>query len=116
MGIFACQVKGTRVKVKSHRGTQKVQEYIRFLLENSFFLIIGTAAGLIWANVNWPSYERITHQIHFAVNDIGMVFFFGIAAKEVFEAILPGGTLASPSGPTGFGITSTRMNGRRRRY
>jgi Na+:H+ antiporter, NhaA family len=81
--------------MKSHRGTQKVQEYIRFLLENSFFLIIGTAAGLIWANVNWPSYERITHQIHFAVNDIGMVFFFGIAAKEVFEALLPGGVLAS---------------------
>src|SRR5688572_31558316 len=34
--------------------------------------------------------------MHFAVNDIGMVFFFALAAKEVFEATLPGGALASP--------------------
>jgi NhaA family Na+:H+ antiporter len=82
--------------VESNRREEKVQAYIRFLLENSFFLILGTTAGLIWANMNWPSYERITQRIHFAVNDIGMVFFFGIAAKEVFEALLPGGPLASP--------------------
>src|ERR671925_1262067 len=80
----------------TNRSSPKLVGYVQFLLENSFFLITGTAAGLIWANVDWPSYERITHQIHFAVNDIGMAFFFGIAAKEVFEAILPGGALASP--------------------
>jgi NhaA family Na+:H+ antiporter len=34
--------------------------------------------------------------LHFLVNDVGMVFFFGLAAKEVFEATLPGGPLASP--------------------
>ena len=31
--------------------------------------------------------------LHFIVNDIFMVFFFGIAAKEVTEACLPGGSL-----------------------
>ena len=31
--------------------------------------------------------------LHFLVNDIFMVFFFGIAAKEITEACLPGGSL-----------------------
>ena len=42
------------------------------------------------------SYDRLTHPLHFWVNDVGMVFFFALAAKEVFEATLPGGPLASP--------------------
>ncbi len=69
---------------------------ITFLLENSIFLMVGTIAGLVWANLDWASYESVTHPIHFAVNEIAMTFFFGIAAKEVFEALLPGGPLASP--------------------
>ena len=36
--------------------------------------------------------------MHFWVNDVGMVFFFALAAKEVFEATLPGGPLASVRG------------------
>jgi Na+:H+ antiporter, NhaA family len=31
--------------------------------------------------------------LHFLVNDVFMVFFFGIAAKEITEAALPGGSL-----------------------
>ena len=31
--------------------------------------------------------------LHFLVNDIFMVFFFGIAAKEITESLLPGGSL-----------------------
>ena len=69
---------------------------ITFLLENSIFLMVGTVAGLVWANLDWASYESVIHPIHFAVNEIAMAFFFGIAAKEVFEALLPGGPLASP--------------------
>ena len=42
------------------------------------------------------SYERIAHALHFPVNDIGMVFFFALAMKEIVEATLPGGALASP--------------------
>jgi len=74
----------------------RAKGYINFLLENSLFLIVGTFVGLVWANVNHASYERVAHQLHFVVNDIGMVFFFAIAAKEVFESILPGGALSSP--------------------
>ena len=41
------------------------------------------------------SYEHVSHALHFAVNDIGMVFFFALAAKEIVEATLPGGPLGS---------------------
>lgn len=34
--------------------------------------------------------------IHFLVNDILMAFFFAIAGKEVWEALLPGGPLSNP--------------------
>ena len=68
----------------------------RFVLDNSLLLLAGTAAAVLWANLDLASYDRIAHPLHFAVNDIGMVFFFALAAKEVFEATLPGGALASP--------------------
>src|SRR5918995_7109508 len=67
----------------------------RFILDNSLLLLVGTAAAVIWANVDLASYEHVAHPLHFAVNDVGMAFFFALAAKEVFEATLPGGSLAS---------------------
>jgi NhaA family Na+:H+ antiporter len=68
----------------------------RFVLDNSLLLLGGTVAAVGWANLDIDSYDRLAHPLHFAVNDIGMVFFFALAAKEVFEATLPGGALASP--------------------
>jgi Na+:H+ antiporter, NhaA family len=68
----------------------------RFIFDNSLLLLAGTAAGVVWANVDWISYDAVAHPLHFWVNDVGMVFFFALAAKEVFEATLPGGPLASP--------------------
>jgi Na+:H+ antiporter, NhaA family len=88
---------------------------IRFLLENSLFLIIGAAVGLTWANVDHAGYEAVLHfpilqnsligdphdghrliTLHFLVNDILMALFFAIAGKEVWEALLPGGPLSNP--------------------
>jgi Na+:H+ antiporter, NhaA family len=68
----------------------------RLVLDNSLLLLAGTAAAVLWANLDIDSYDRVAHPLHFVVNDIGMVFFFALAAKEVFEATLPGGALASP--------------------
>jgi Na+:H+ antiporter, NhaA family len=68
----------------------------RFVLDNSLLLLAGTGAAVVWANLDLRSYDRVAHPLHFIVNDIGMVFFFALAAKEVFEATLPGGALASP--------------------
>jgi len=90
---------------------------IKFLLENSLFLIFGALGGLIWANVNIESYQHLLHlpllendifydhnvanatgqhviTLHYLVNDVLMALFFAIAGKEVFEATLPGGPLS----------------------
>ena len=69
---------------------------LAFVFDNSLLLVIGALTALIWANLDLEHYSDATHFLHFAVNDIGMVFFFALAAKEVFEATLPGGPLASP--------------------
>ena len=66
------------------------------IIDNSLLLVAGTAVGLVWANLNHPLYERFSHAVHFAVNDVGMVFFFALAVKEIVEATLPGGALESP--------------------
>ena len=65
-------------------------------LDNSGLLVSGTVIALVWANISHESYEVVAHALHFAVNDIGMAFFFAIAAKEVVEATAPGGALHSP--------------------
>jgi len=68
----------------------------RFILDNSLLLLAGTVAAVAWANIDHATYDHLAHPLHFWVNDVGMVFFFAVAAKEVFEATLPGGPLASP--------------------
>lgn len=74
-----------------HRGPTAA----RFILDHSLLLLAGTIVAIAWANVDPASYEQVAHPVHFWVNDVGMVFFFGLAAKEVFEATLAGGPLAS---------------------
>lgn len=65
-------------------------------LNNSGLLIVGTLTALVWANLARDSYVHYAHTLHFIVNDIGMAFFFALAAKEVTEATAPGGALHSP--------------------
>ncbi len=57
--------------------------------------MVGTAVAIVWANIDVATYDTVANPLRFWVNDIGMVFFFALAAKEVFEATLPGGALAS---------------------
>ena len=97
-----------------------------FIVDNSLLLVTGTVLALVWANLDHASYERITHPLHFAVNDIGMVFFFALAVKEIVEATLPGGALSSPreagvpllaaaggmAAPAGLYAIQATMNGR----
>jgi Na+:H+ antiporter, NhaA family len=75
--------------------TQARFSIVRFVVDNSLLLLAGTLAAIVWANVDVSTYDAVAHRLHFWVNDIGMVFFFALAAKEVFEATLPGGALAS---------------------
>ena len=77
--------------------THAASRLARLVLDNSLLLIAGTALAVAWANLDLESYDAVAHPLHFWVKDVGMVFFFALAAKEVFEATLPGGALASPS-------------------
>lgn len=101
----------------------QVRRYIAFLQEYSVPLILGVIVGLVWANLHFDSYYRIVEfdfwnfgqgpflddgehhdlndfyvfgkhvSFHFLINEMFMVFFFGIAAKEITESVLPGGAL-----------------------
>lgn len=79
--------------------------FIRFLLENSIFLIAGAAVGLIWANFDHEIYEFIKKEpifyvnhipisLEFLIDEIAMAFFFLLAGKEIREAMLPKGALS----------------------
>ncbi len=79
----------------------------RFLFENSLFLIGGSFAALFWANTNFDSYQQLLHtsllpgsndegySLLHVVNDGLMALFFAMAAKEVWESLLPGGKLST---------------------
>ena len=66
-----------------------------FARANSLLMVAGAVIALIWANLSPEGYERFTHPLHFAVNDVAMAFFFGLAMKEIIEATAPGGALHS---------------------
>ena len=81
--------------------TERLQEY-------SVPLIVGVFAGLLLANLDANLYEDLVDYhlfgdgakvfgravtVEFIINEIFMVFFFGIAAKEITASALPGGAL-----------------------
>ena len=81
---------------------------MELLQEFSIPLLVGVVAAVVWANVDFESYHHVMdwapfavggHGIsfHFLLNAIFMALFFGIAAKEITEACLPGGALNPPS-------------------
>lgn len=69
---------------------------IKFLLEESRLMLVGVVVALVWANYFPISYVHFAHEAHFVVNDLLMCFFFALAAKEIWESLLPGGDLHSP--------------------
>jgi NhaA family Na+:H+ antiporter len=69
---------------------------VTFAIDRSLLLVTGAVSALVWANVAPASYDATAHLLHFAVNDVAMVFFFALAAKEIVEATRAGGPLASP--------------------
>jgi NhaA family Na+:H+ antiporter len=74
----------------------RVRAVWAFTVQNTLLLVAGALGALIWANLSPATYAPMAHALHFVVNDIGMVFFFALATKEIVEATLPGGALASP--------------------
>mmetsp|Transcript_22271 Transcript_22271/g.51545 ORF Transcript_22271/g.51545 Transcript_22271/m.51545 type:complete len:691 (-) Transcript_22271:260-2332(-) len=86
----------------------KFNYVIGILQKYSVPLVLGVFLALLWSNVDEHSYHEMVHwmpipgftlnghnvDFHFVVNDIFMCFFFGLAIKEVTEALLPGGSLS----------------------
>src|SRR6187200_867875 len=74
----------------------KLGQVTKTFLNNAGLLVLGTAIAVVWANLDHVSYVSFSYYLHFPVNDIGMTFFFALAAKEVVEATAPDGALYSP--------------------
>ena len=77
-----------------------MKERINLLREFSVPLLLGVVIALLWVNLAPESYSRFLHgrflgplSFHFLTNDVFMVFFFGIAAVEITQSLLPGGDL-----------------------
>ena len=107
-----------------------------FVTNYSILLILGALIALIWANTNPHSYHDFvefvivddffighphldehghvhrTLTLHYLVNDVLMAFFFAIAAKEVWEAvILKNGSLRGRKAATPLVATAGGMFG-----
>ena len=102
-----------------------------FITNYSLLLIGGALTALIWANVNADSYHHFQHfviwdhapighlhdghrtlTLHYLINDVLMAFFFAIAAKEVWEAvILKEGSLRGKKAATPLFATAGGMLG-----
>merc|ERR1719405_233578 len=97
-----------------HGGSNKgavrcIKVAISIMQKYSLPLVTGVIVALIWAQIDFHGYHEVIDygflglkvgtynlSLHFLVNDIFMCFFFGLAMKEVTEAVLPGGCLSPP--------------------
>jgi NhaA family Na+:H+ antiporter len=76
-----------------HEAGSALARGFRYLAAHYLLMPAGAVIALVWANA-WPeSYFRLAHQLAFPVNEVAMVFFFGLIAQEVYEELMPGGTL-----------------------
>ena len=64
-----------------------------FIREHLLLFPVGVLAALLWVAVDEESYYEAAYASRFVVNDILMVLFFAVIAKEVIEATAPGGVL-----------------------
>ncbi len=82
---------------------KKIKHLVNRLSEFSVPLILGVIVAILFSNMYPHTYHEIVHHkfisgaywstLHFLVNDIFMVFFFGIATVEIVESFLKGGAL-----------------------
>ena len=79
-----------------------MQKALLFLEKWSLPLILGIFIALIWANWEGESYQHFLHakwffgtDIHFLVNDVFLVLFFGQVMIEIVHELSPNGALNS---------------------
>jgi NhaA family Na+:H+ antiporter len=86
-------VRGDRTHAPRPR--RRIARLSQLAVEHVLLLPAGAVLALIWVNTAAESYYRFTFRIAFAVNDVAMVFYFGLIVKEIVEATAPGGVLHS---------------------
>jgi NhaA family Na+:H+ antiporter len=69
------------------------RHFAALIVSNSLLLPTGVITALVWANVAPHSYVSFADKARFLVNDVGMMLFFALAAKEIVEATAPHGAL-----------------------
>ena len=79
---------------------------IRFVFDNSILLIVGAATAVAWANIDAAGYHQFVHlrlqlgrwstSLQALTNDVLMALFFGLAGKQIWQAMLPGGPFHHP--------------------
>jgi NhaA family Na+:H+ antiporter len=80
-----------------------VRTTFALLREFSVPLIAGIVLGVLWANLQPQSYHALMSaklaglDLHFLVNELFMAVFFGIAAVEITDSFVPGGSMNPPS-------------------
>eukprot|EP00930_Biecheleria_cincta_P037970 TRINITY_DN26097_c0_g1_i1.p1 TRINITY_DN26097_c0_g1~~TRINITY_DN26097_c0_g1_i1.p1 ORF type:complete len:1219 (-),score=240.97 TRINITY_DN26097_c0_g1_i1:63-3719(-) len=107
LGFEHMQAGGPGDKADIPPWKRRMHHFVMVAQKYALPLVLGVVIALIWKNTDSDSYEKVTHEafhpdlivyrhpvgLHFLVNDIFMCFFFGLAIKEVTEALLPGGSL-----------------------
>jgi NhaA family Na+:H+ antiporter len=78
---------------QARRGSSALVRAVHFLTAHYLLLPVGAAVALVWANVRPESYFTFAQAFAFPVNEVAMVFFFGLLAQEIFEETMPGGAL-----------------------
>jgi NhaA family Na+:H+ antiporter len=84
---------GPESATQGRRGKRPLFDAWQFALEHLMALPAGALVALVWANLLPESYFRMAYRIAFVVDDVAMVLFLGLMAKEVVEATAPGGVL-----------------------
>lgn len=85
-----------------HAKSSSVPGSISLLREFSVPLIAGIVIALAWANVDPSGFQAVIHakignvSLEFIVNEMFMAIFFGIAAVEITDSLMPGGSLSPP--------------------
>jgi NhaA family Na+:H+ antiporter len=73
--------------------THRLSRTCHFITSHYLLLPSGAAAALLWANSAPESYFTVARMLAVPVNDVAMVFVFGLLAQELFEEVMPGGAL-----------------------
>lgn len=77
-----------------------MKKFLLFMEEWSLPLVLGIVIALLWANIDYNSYSAFLHfsffseiDVHFVINEVFLVLFFGLISIEIVHEFSPQGNL-----------------------